>query len=134
MMEISRVMVVEREVQDADGVNRLQLVVPVAAPGLFADGECGIEHATVLEKLLLGLLHLNQELLATVVLAIDIENSLAVKLLRAQLLAVQVGQGGDDLLTGQQRVQETAQQLLVNLRAEQFLESKVGIEIDVSLV
>ena len=46
MMEIGRIVVVEREVQDADGINRLQLVVPVAAPGLFADGECGIEHAT----------------------------------------------------------------------------------------
>ena len=58
-----------------------------------------------------------QELLAPVVLAIDIEHGLPV-----------------NLLTVQQRVQETAEQLLVHLRAEQLLEGKVGIEIDVSLV
>ena len=75
-----------------------------------------------------------QELLAPVVLAINIEHGLPVKLLRAQLLAVQVSQVGDDPLTVQQRVQETAEQLLVHLRAEQLLEGKVGIEIDVSLV
>ena len=70
-----------------------------------------------------------QELLAPIVLAIDIEHGLPVKLLRAQLLTVQVSQVGDDPLTVQQRVQETAEQLLVHLRAEQLLESKIGIEI-----
>ena len=96
-MEVVRVLVIEGEVQDADGVDRLQPVVPVSAFGLFPDGEGGVEHAAVLEELLFRLLHFHQEFLSVLVFAIDVEHGFPVRLLRAQLLGVQVGQVGDDL-------------------------------------
>ena len=49
------------------------------------------EHA-VLEELLLAALHLHQELLTVLVLAVHVEHGTAVGLARAQVLGVQVGQ------------------------------------------
>ena len=66
------------EVQDADGVNAVQVEVPLVAHfSLLDDGESGIEHAAVLEEILAGLLHLNNEFFAVFALAIYIEDGAA---------------------------------------------------------
>ena len=73
----------EDEVEDTDCIDGLEIVVPSALAGLFTDGEGGIEDGTLLEEILLGLLHLYDEFLAAAAFAIDVENSLAVGIQRA---------------------------------------------------
>ena len=111
---LARTSAVEAEVEDADDVHALQLVVPVAAAGLFADGKCGVIQAAVLEELLLAALHLHQELFAELVLAVHVEHGAAVGLARAQVLGVQVRQ-------------------FLDLLPEQLLEAEVGVGVDVAV-
>ena len=106
MAVLVRVRAVEAEVEDADDVHALQLVVPVAAAGLLTDGESGVVEAAVLEELLLAALHLHQELLTVLVLAVHVEHGAAVGLARAQVLGVQVGQFLDLLTPVKQAVDE----------------------------
>lgn len=134
LVVVGVIFLVKTEVQDADGIDALQAVVPLATGRLLADGEGGVVHATILEELLLTLLHLHQEMLTLLVHAIYVEHRTAVVLLRAQVLRVQVGDLADLLPPVQQGVQEADEQLLVRLRAEQSLEREVGVKIDVSLV
>ena len=88
----------EHEVENADGVYAVQLEVPVATRGLLADGVCGIEDAAVLEELLVDVLHLDDELLAAVVLAVHVEDCTALTDVGPEVLAVEVVDVGDDLL------------------------------------
>ena len=90
------------------------------------------EHA-VLEELLLAALHLHQELLTVLVLAVHVEHGAAVGLARAQVLGIQVGQLLDLLTTVKQAVDEADQKLLVHLRPEQLLEAEVGVGVDVAV-
>ena len=55
---------------------------------LFAYGECGIEEGTVFKELLIGVLHLDDKLLAILVFAINVEDCLAGRLYLAKMLAV----------------------------------------------
>ena len=133
MVTFCAVLVVgEDEVEDADGVHGLQLEVPVASHGLLPDGERGIVDAAVLEVVLLGLLHLDDELLALLVLAVDVEDGLAVDVACAEMFVVEVGDVADDLMTVEQGIEETDEQVLVHLRAEELLEAEVGVWVDVS--
>lgn len=59
VVEVIGIGIIKGEVEDADGVDRFQLLVPFATFRLFANGESRIEHAAVLEELLLPLLHLH---------------------------------------------------------------------------
>ena len=90
------------------------------------------EHA-VLEELLLAALHLHQELLTVLVLAVHVEHGTAVGLARAQMFGVQVGQFLDLLTTVKQAVDEADQKVLVHLRPKQLLEAKVGVRVDVAV-
>ena len=132
LVVVVRPLLLEAEVQDADGVDALQLVVPHSLGGLLADGEGGVIDAAVLEELLLALLHLHQEVLPLLVLAIHVEHGTAVVFLRAQTLRVEVGDVPHHFLPVQQRVEEADEQLLVDFRTEQLLESEVGIKVHVS--
>lgn len=59
-MKIFRVVAVEAEIEDADGVDSLQPVVPFgSALSPLTNGKGGIEDASVLEELLFAPLHLN---------------------------------------------------------------------------
>lgn len=81
--------------------------VPVASLGsLFAYGKCGVEQGTVLEIPLIGILHLDDELLATLILAINIEDGLALGKYVAHMLAVKIANVGDNLLAVKHRVKE----------------------------
>ena len=90
------------------------------------------EHA-VLEELLLAALHLHQELLTVLVLAVHVEHGAPVGLARAQVLGVQVSQLLDLLTTVKQAVDEASQKVLVHLRPEQLLEAEVGVRVDVAV-
>ena len=107
--------------------------VPVSsALCLFAYGECGVVYGAVFEELLIHVLHLHDEFLALVVLAVHIEDGTSCVIALAELLGVEVRYVPDVLLAVEHGVQKTYEQLLVELRAEQPLEAKVGMWIDVS--
>ena len=92
MVEIFGIRFVKTEVEYANGIYSLQSIVPIASPlCLFTDRESGIEDASVLEELLLGLLHLDKEFFAFLVFTIYIEHGLAVEFCSSQMFAVQVG-------------------------------------------
>ena len=132
VMEIRRVGIVEREVQHTYGIDTAQAVIPIAFLGLVTDWEGAVEYAPVLEELLLCLLHLNEDALACYRLAIDIEYSLAFCFCRAELFGIQICKVCNFLMTLQQGIQETDEQILIHFRPEQFLEGKVSIEVDIS--
>ena len=64
----------EYEVEDAHGIDILQMVVPLAFGSLFANGGRCIVDAAVLEESLLRLLHLDNEFGMIFCLAIHVEN------------------------------------------------------------
>jgi hypothetical protein len=133
-MKIFRVVAVEAEIEDADGIDSLQAVVPFgSALGLLTNGKGGIEDASVLEELLLAPLHLNKELLPLLVLAIDIKHGFAVKFRCAHVFGVQIGQVRYQFPPVEHGIKETDEQILVHLGAEEFFKSEVSVEIDISL-
>ena len=129
---IRRVLAVrEGEIQDPHRINILQAIVPLALGSLLTDWISGIVDAAVLEILLLRFLHLHDDAATVRQLTIDIKHSLAVSEALAQMLVVQVGEARNLKLVLKQGVKETDQQILVQLRAEQFLESEVCVRINV---
>lgn len=124
---------VEYEVEQAYRIDGLQFKIPVvSAFGLLAYRKGGIEYAPVLEIILFGFLHLHDELLAALVLAIHIEDGLAVERSFPQLLGGEKSQRRDTGLFGQYRIQEINQKVFVYLCAEQFFETEIGKGVDVS--
>ena len=99
---------------------------------LFAYGERGIIERPVLEELLEGVLHLNDELLTVFRLAIDIEDCLACRRPVPQMLAVQMHDVLNHLLAVEQAVQEVYQQVLVGCCSEYAFETEVGEQTNVS--
>ena len=81
-----------------------------------------------------SLLHLDDELLALLVLAIDIEDGLAVDVARAKMFAVEIRDVPDDFMTVEKRIEEADEQVFVHLRAEQLLETEVGVGIDIAFL
>ena len=75
--------------------------------------------------MLLCILHLHNKLLASLILAIHVKNSLAFGIHVAHMFAVQKVHIFHHLLTIKKRVKETYQQVLVRQRAENALKSKV---------
>ena len=111
----------------------IQTEIPLGSRrGLLTDGKGGIEQRAVFEELLVHVLHLHDEFLALVVLAVHIEDGTSCVIALAELLGVEVRYVPDVLLAVEHGVQKTYEQLLVELRAEQPLEAKVGMWIDVS--
>ena len=124
---------VELEIQDANDIDGFQPVVPLSFLSLFADGESGIVKATILEELLFATLHLHQYLFAIFVLAIHVEHCLAVGLARAKVFRVEISQVFHHLLAMEQAVDEADEQVFVDFGAEQFLETEIGVRIDITV-
>lgn len=106
---------VEDKIQQTNDIHGFQFEIPIALPGLLAYGKSGVENAPVLEKLPVGVLHLNYEILAFVVFAIYVENVFAFPLRGAEGFVVEVCEVGNYLLALQNSVQETDKQVLVRL-------------------
>lgn len=122
----------KREVQYADGVHVVEFIVPVAPLGLLGDGECGIIDGAVLVKVLVYILHLHDDARTGVRRAVHVKDSTASLFVRAELLAVFIGDVGNDRVAIEQRIEETHQQILVEGYAKDALETEVGQWIDVS--
>ena len=122
----------EHEVEDADRVDILQMIVPRSLGRLLADGRGGVIDAAVLEEGLFRLLHLHDEAASVPGCAIDIEDGAAVATAVAEVFAVEVLDVLNLLLTVvEQGVEETDEQVLVHLRAEKFLEAEVSVGVNV---
>ena len=132
-MEVAFVLLVEGEVEDADDIHGLEAVVPVSPLALFLDGKGGVVEASVLEELLFPALHLNQDLLAPLVLAIHVEHGLAVGLADAEVFRVEVRERTHLLFSLEQAVDEADEQVFVHLRSEKLLEPEVRIRVHVAV-
>ena len=121
----------KHEIENPHGIDPFELEIPVTPLSLFTDGESGIKHTTILEIVLLRLLHFYNESFAGNVFAVHVENGLAVQHAATQLLAVAIGDVTYLLMPLEERVEETDEQFLVHFSAEKLLEAKVGIWVDV---
>ena len=92
---------------------------------LFAYGERRIIYSAVLEELMVYILHLHNEHLFLVVLAIHVEDGAAGIHAVAQLLGVKVRHVLHVLFAMKHGVQKADEQLLVKLRAEQALKTEI---------
>ena len=93
--------------------------------------ESSVEYTPVFEELLLGLLHLHDERLALLVLAIYIEDSTAVAIAIAEVLAIEIGKITHHFLAFEERVEEANQQILIERSTEQLLKAEVRVGIDI---
>ena len=80
---------------------------------------------------MLSLLHLYDERLALLILAVYIKDGTAVAIAIAKVLTIKIGKIPNYFLAIEERIEETNEQILVEGGAEQLLESEVGIGIDV---
>ncbi|WPL16601.1 hypothetical protein Thiowin_01568 [Thiorhodovibrio winogradskyi] len=86
-----------------------------------------MENTAVLEKVLLGFLQFDDEFFTAFVLAVQIENRLAIHRRAAELLVFQVGEIDNlALFMLQQGIQKVPQQVLVRFFAKQAFEAIVG--------
>ena len=124
----------KHEIQHANGIDIVQMVVPLLAfYSLLADGERGVIDAAIFEVLLLRFLHLNDETAAVARHAVHIEHGATVTIALAKVLGIQVLYIGNLLfLAIEQGIEETDEQVLVHFCTEEFLETEIGIRIDVA--
>ncbi len=123
----------EIEIQQTDGINRTEMEIPVTSTlSLLTDRKGGVIDGAVFEELLIHILHLDNKLLALLVLAIDIKDGAPGISTVAQLLRVEVSHILNILFATKQRVEETYQQLLVELGAEKAFETEISMWVDVS--
>ena len=132
MVEIVRAFVVEAEIKDSYRIYTLKLKVPTPLRCLLLNSKCGVVDAAVNEVFLLCLLHLNQNLIARLRLAIYVKDSLPFFCHMTQMLYIQVVQVSDNLPAVEHGIQETDKQFLVDFRTEEFLEGEASIEVYVS--
>ena len=103
----------EDEIQDSNRIDTFEPEIPNTFLSLTLDRESGIEYTPVLEELLLRLLHLDDERLALLVLAINIKDGTAVAITIAEILAIEIGKVLHLLPFIEERVEEANQQFLV---------------------
>ena len=121
------------EVQEADGVDRVQVKIPVTATlRLFANGKRGIVYSAVFEKLLVDVLHLHDEFLATFVGAVHVEYGTACVGAVTEVLRVEVCNVAHRLLAVEQGVEETYKQFFVELGPEKTFKSEISMWVYVS--
>src|SRR5690606_16134207 len=101
-----RFVVIEDEIEDSDGVNSLQFVIPIPFFRLLLDGKRGVVNASVFEKILLGFLNFDDESFAGFANAVEIEYGFAIQFVQSQLLIFGVTQIPDPVSFGQDLVEK----------------------------
>jgi hypothetical protein len=127
-------MVVEDKVEDADGVDGAEFVVPFAFERLFLDREGGVVDAAVFEEVLFGFLDFDDEAFAADGLAVDVEDGFAIDGGAAELFGIAEGEFCDLMVGGEEGVEEVDEEVFVGFRAKDPLEAEVGQEADVSVL
>ena len=77
-------------------------------------------------------LHFNNELFALLILAVYVENSLAVCINVSHVLAIEIFHVFDNLLFSEQRVQEVYEQVFIEGGSKYALETEVCQQTDIS--
>src|SRR5690606_35155002 len=122
------------EVQNADQVNFFQ-VVTMGAPPLFQlplDKPGGVIQRPVLEEILPGTLHLNNEILAVITTAMQIEDNSFVLFLVTVILIGCVFEVHDMLLPLKKVVEKSYYNLLVGFLPEKMAEAPIRKRVDES--
>ena len=102
---------------------------------MLANGKGGVIESTVFEKILFAFLQFDDEFLTAFVLAIEIEDGLAVDIGVAELFGLQVGQITDlALLLFVEFIEEIEEQVFVLFYAEGLFEAVIGEQIDVAFL
>ena len=131
--------VAEDEVEYAYGIYLLKFEGGFLLLYLFHDWECGVVDAAVFEELLEHVLHLYDEPSAVLSLAEHVEYGFALGCRPAKMLGVEVLHVDNEVVRVMfallhQGVEETDQEVFVELRAEEFLEAKVGVWVYVAFL
>ncbi len=126
--------VVENEVEDADGVDGAEFKVPLAFEGLFLDWEGGVVDAAIFKEVLFGFLDFDDEAIAVLGLAVDVEDGFTIELCTAKVFGVFEREILNVVMGGQKRVEEVDQQTFMRFGAEDAFEAKVGEETDISVL
>ena len=87
---------------------------------------------SALVKALIHVLHLYDDAATVLRGAVSIKDSIAHDIVGAELLAVVILYFLDHMLTGKHGIKEVHQQVTVERRAENTLESEIGQRVDVS--
>ena len=120
-------------VEQSYHIDVFELVVPyVTLLGLLTNREGCVLERTVFKKSLIGILHLDDKLLALLVLTIDVENGLAVGTDIPDMLAIEERHVLYDLLAIKEGVEKVDEQVLVWNSAEDALETEIGQQTDIS--
>ena len=83
--------VIEDEVENTDGIDGSQFVIPDPLECLLLDREASVENTAVFEKVLLGFLNFDDEAFSIFSLAIDIENGFAIDVGVAKVFSAFIG-------------------------------------------
>jgi hypothetical protein len=126
--------VVENEVEDANGIDGAEFKVPFAFERLFLDGEGGVVDAAIFEEVLFGLLDFDDEPIAVLGLAVDVEDGFTIELCTAKILGVFERQILDVVMGGQDGIEEIDQETFIWFGAEDAFEAKIGEETDISIL
>ena len=123
------------EVQQSNSIYMFKLEVPFCPLwSLFTDRKSRIEQRTILEILLISILHLNDELFTTFIFAIYIKDGLALGKDITNVLTIQVLHILDDLKTIKQGIQEIDEQILVRLCSKNTLKTEIGKQANISFL
>jgi hypothetical protein len=126
--------VVENEIEDANGVDGAEFKIPFAFERLFLDGEGGVVDAAIFEEVLFGLLDFDDEPIAVLGLAVDVEDGFTIELCTAKILGVFERQILDVVMGGQDGIEEIDQETFIWFGAEDAFEAKIGEETDISIL
>jgi hypothetical protein len=115
------------EVHQDDTVDRLHLIFPVITLiALFGNRFRSVIYHSPGEVRVTTLLHLNNNLLATVCVAVDIVYTASTFVVRWYLFLVKVAYIGDVALSDEQTVQEVNQYQFILFLSEEPFESGIG--------
>ena len=123
------------EVQQSNCIYMFKLEVPFCPLwSLFTDRKSRIEQRTILEILLISILHLNDELFTTLIFAIYVKDGLALGKDITNVLTIQVLHILNDLKTIKQGIQEIDEQILVRLCSKNTLKTEIGKQANISFL
>ena len=95
---VLRILIIRKDkIEDSDRVDSFEVKVPNSLLPLVLNSKRRIKDSPILEKLLLGFLHLNNKGFAFFILAVDIKDGTAVAIAIAKFLAIEISEVMDDL-------------------------------------
>ena len=112
-------------------IDRREIIVPVTAPQAVADCPAHIGYDAVGKEVLLAALHLDDEMVATLVGAINVKDDILLKLAVANLFLGQITDFRDNArFGGKGHIQKSNEKFLVVFSTEDSLEAEIRQGMD----